>query len=359
MKSHEPDFSGMLPFRILVAEDSLFERKLLLRKIQKWGYFVEITQDGEAALKAFRRTFPDMVITDLSMPLVSGMEFIRRIRRESLRYVYIIVLSGTSEKTHVVGALESGADDYLVKPFHPEELRTRILAGTRLLRLQSQNLLLEGMAKLVDYRSQETGNHLERVRESTLVLGETYASLTEQPASREWIELVASMSVLHDVGKVGIPDGILNKPGRLTEDEIKTMRTHPAIGGAMLEELFQKTGFPQLEIARNIVLYHHEHYDGSGYPRGLRGEEIPLPARIVAVADVYDALRSQRPYKVAMSHEECVRRILRERGKQFDPQIVEAFSLCKDRLDDIHKQFADSRTLGLSEKEISERKKRF
>ncbi|MCF7935881.1 MAG: response regulator [Synergistales bacterium] len=327
--------------QVLVVDDSSFDRKLLCKKLRDWHYAVREARDGAEAEAILQSYVPRIVITDLSMPKVCGRELIKSIRSGRLQYAYIIVLSGFADKKSIAEALRLGADDYLVKPFHPEELRTRMLAGARLLRMQSQDLLVLAMAKLTEYRSRETGFHLERVQHNTQALAEEYARGRPGSLSLDWIERIASLSVLHDIGKVAIPDSVLGKPGKLTESEFEAMKNHTSIGGRILEEIYERTGSRELGIARDIVTHHHERYDGRGYPDGLAGEEIPLAARIVSLADVYDALRSCRVYKPSFSHDEACRIITEERGRQFDPLLVDAFLNIRDVFDHIHTEYAD------------------
>ena len=309
---------------ILIIDDADFDRQLLAKKVSAWNYRVHSADNGMAGLKILESHSPDLVITDLQMPIMDGLEFIKAARRLDFRYTYIIVLSSSNDKKSIVQALAAGADDYLTKPFHPEELKTRIQAAQRILRLQSQDLLILSMAKLADFRSKETGFHLERVQYFTKILAVEYMEHHGE-INPQYISLLQTLSSLHDIGKVAIPDAVLNKPGQLTNEEFSIMKNHTRIGGQLLDDIYQNTGAEQLRVARDIVLYHHERYDGAGYPQGLSGENIPLSARIVGLADVYDALTSQRCYKAALSHEKACDIILSEKGKHFDPLLVDCF----------------------------------
>jgi len=309
---------------ILIIDDAEFDRQLLAKKLSAWNYRIYSAENGMAGLKALESHSPEIVITDLQMPVMDGLEFIKAARRLDLRYTYIIVLSSSDDKKSIVQALAAGADDYLTKPFHPEELQTRIQAAQRILRLQSQDLLILSMAKLADYRSEETGFHLERVQYFTKILATDYME-HHGGINSQYISSLQTLSSLHDIGKVAIPDAVLNKPGKLTEAEFSIMKNHTTIGGKLLDEIYQDTSAPQLRLARDIVLYHHERFDGTGYPHGLFAEKIPISARLVALADVYDALTSKRCYKSAFSHKKSRDMILSEKGKHFDPLIVDCF----------------------------------
>jgi putative two-component system response regulator len=321
----EKKFFAEAAERILVVEDSQVDRFLLVRKLESWGYRVESAADGEEGSSLFCSCAPRIVITDLTMPKKDGFSLIKLIRERELNYTYIIVLSGMEDKESVVRALSMGADDYLTKPFHPEELHSRLQGAQRVMNLESQDMLIFAMAKLAEYRSNETGHHLERVQHFTKILAQDMAKQGYDALTPPTIEMFYSLSSLHDIGKVAIPDHILHKPGKLTDDEFEIMKQHTVIGGNLLYELYRKKRSVRLEVARDIVLYHHERFDGRGYPHGLKGEDIPLCARIMAVADVFDALSSERCYKPAFSREKCRCIIEEERGKHFDPVVVDAF----------------------------------
>ena len=325
--------------RILVVEDAQVDRFLLVRKLGSWGYRVESAADGEEAFHLFCSCAPRIVITDLILPKKDGFALIKYIRERELNHTYIIVLSGMEDKESVVRALSMGADDYLTKPFHPEELRSRLQSAQRVMTLESQEMLIFALARLAEYRSNETGHHLERVQHFTKILAQDMARQGYDALTPPTIEMFYSLSSLHDIGKVAIPDHILHKPGKLTDDEFEIMKQHTVIGGNLLYELYRKKRSVRLEVARDIVLYHHERFDGKGYPHGLRGNDIPLCARIVAVADVFDALSSERCYKPAFSREKCRRVIEEEKGRHFDPAVVDAFLRQEDTFWEIRKRF--------------------
>ena len=234
-----------------------------------------------------------------------------------------------------------GADDYMTKPFHPGELEVRLNAAERVLRLESQNLLIFALAQLADYRSKETGFHLERVQHYSRILAEDLLEHGLCDLNQAKISLIYSMSCLHDIGKVAIPDFILNKPGKLSNLEFSIMKKHTTIGGSLLVDIAQKTNSDQLSVASDIVMYHHERYDGTGYPEGLSGDDIPVVARIVALADVFDALSSSRCYKPAYDSNKCEEIILSEKGKHFDPVIVESFERKKEEFWNIYDRFSE------------------
>jgi putative two-component system response regulator len=320
---------------VLIADDDPGTVELLEHALQRLGYDVTTAGNGTEAYNLMRTGRFRMLITDWQMPGMTGIELCEKIRKHCAGgYVYIIVLTTYSGLDGVVCCLEAGADDYLKKPFRPAELFVRIRAGERLLNLESREMTIFALARLVESRDNETGGHLERMREFARILAE---DLAEQPefadeVDGQFINLLYQTTPLHDIGKVAIPDGILRKPGRLTPEEIEVMRTHTTIGAKTLGDVAaMHTSASYLSIARDIALTHHERYDGTGYPYGLAGNDIPLCGRITALADVYDALSSKRAYKPAYSHDEAKRLIVEGSGSHFDPRIVAAFLRCESR----------------------------
>ncbi len=313
--------------RILLVDDDPAQRTLLNMCLERGDYAVVEAANGEDAFRVLEKE-PEirLVITDLDMPVIDGFDLISKVRESDLRYRYIIVLTSSEDKKSLVKALSLGADDYISKPVRPDELRLRVEGGIRLLRLEIQEELILSMAKLAEYRSDETGYHLERVLFYTRTLGRDlgmkypHLKITTQLA-----EEFARVSPLHDIGKVAIPDSILHKPGKLTSEEFEIMKNHASIGGQLLKDIHTKTRSPYLKVAYEAAMYHHERYNGTGYPAGLKGEEIPLVARIVALADMYDAMTSERCYKKAFSPEKAKRIIVEEKGEHLDPKMVDSF----------------------------------
>lgn len=324
---------------ILVVEDSDTQRTIIQRELLSWNYNVLLAGDGVEGLEVFLSQSPRLVITDLEMPRMNGFDLIKAIRRHEMFYTYITVLSSLKNKENVVAALSLGADDYLNKPFYPEELKVRLKGGERLLRLESQEMLIFAMARLAESRSRETGFHLERVQHYTRAIAEELLHDKSKEITPAWINNLVSFSSLHDIGKVAIPDMILNKTAKLTPVEFQVIQKHTTIGGQLINDIQQKTGSVQLALARDIVLYHHERFDGLGYPEKLSEEAIPLAARIVALADVYDALSTQRCYKPAFPRAQCQEIILQEKGRHFDPDVVDAFSRQEELFWEIKQRF--------------------
>lgn len=313
--------------KILVVDDEMAQRTLLRINLEQNGYEVLEAENGKEALQICQNDpHLRLLVTDLLMPDMDGYELIQAIRTTEIRYTYILVLSSLEEKDSVLKALSLGADDYITKPVWGSELELRLNAARRLLNLESRDELIFSMAKLSEYRSEETGYHLDRVRLYTHILAKhLHENYPELGLTARDVSEISNVSTLHDIGKVAIPDNILHKPGKLTEEEFEHMKRHAFIGGQLLKEMYEKSGSNYQKTAYEIAMYHHERWNGKGYPEGLSGKDIPLSARIMALADVYDAISSKRSYKDDLGHEATKQIIVNEKGKHFDPLIVEAF----------------------------------
>ncbi len=315
--------------RILVVDDDPTIALSLEGCLRLMGHDVSLAYNGRQALELIRGGEFRAIITDWEMPELNGPDLCRKIRQRQLSsYIYVILLTGRSEHADLIAGLEAGADDFLTKPFEPEELRVRLRAAERILGLESRDLVIFSLARLAESRDSDTGAHLERIREYCRILADQLVGKPGygQEIDADYVQTIYLTSPLHDIGKVGIPDSILRKPGRLEPHEFEIMKQHAEIGRETLEaalKAYPTAGF--LQVARDIAWTHHERFDGSGYPRGLRGAEIPLCGRIVAVADVYDALTSKRSYKPALEHEVARCEIVGGYGTAFDPRMVDAF----------------------------------
>ena len=319
--------------RVLIAEDDPTSAMILEGFLRELGYDVTLAANGREAYEQLRRNDFRILVSDLEMPEMDGLELCRRIRRRnSGAYVYIIMLTCCSGSHHLVQGLEAGADDFLNKPFNPQELRVRMAVAERIASMETRDLVIFSLAKLAESRDPETGAHLERVREYVRMLS---SQLETHPRHRrqvdaDFIRLMYLTCPLHDIGKVGVPDNVLLKPGKLTVDEMECMKQHTVVGAKTLDAaLGAHPSAEFLKMARDIAWTHHERFDGDGYPRGLGGADIPLCGRIMAVADVYDALTTRRVYKPAFDHETARRILLDGRGTQFDPDVIDAFLECE------------------------------
>lgn len=329
--------------KILIADDELVSRAKLETHVKKMGHEVISACNGKEALDLWIRHRPDLVITDWVMPELTGLELVKEIKRlQGNRYTYIIMITSQSELGDLVTGMESGADDFLAKPFIKDELNVRIKAGERLINFGSRDTVIFSMASLAEARDADTANHLERIQNYSRVLAESIAKEEYlEEVNITFIENILLTSPLHDIGKIAVPENVLLKPGRLNDQELRIMQKHTTIGNKTITTAIEK--FPHaeyLKMSADIALSHHEKYDGSGYPYGIAGNEIPLSARIVALADVYDALVSRRIYKEALPHETARSIIVAERGKHFDPIVVDAFVRCEHEFISILKKFS-------------------
>ena len=315
--------------RVLVVEDDCVSAEFLENSLSYFGYEVTIARDGCEGLELLRTGQYHMVVCDWEMPKMTGAELCRHVReRQWGKYIYIVLVTSYNGIDRVVEGLRAGADDFLSKPYNSDELRVRLRTGERILSLESRDVMLFTLAKLTESRDNETGMHLERMREYCRILAQELSGWKRyrDEIDGEYIQLLYLTSPLHDIGKVGIPDRVLLKPGRLTTEEFEVMKQHTTIGGNTL--LAATEAHPEarfLAMARDIAFTHHERFDGTGYPFGLRGDQIPLCGRLTAMADVYDALTSRRVYKPKFSHEEAFKIIVEGIGTHFDPDVGEAF----------------------------------
>lgn len=334
---------------ILIADDDPGTIDTLTNALNAFGYEVTVALDGSEALLLLKTGRFRMFISDWEMPGMTGIDLCREVRGRSCgNYIYIILLTSHSGLASVVEGLDAGADDFIAKPFNPSELLVRIRAGERILSLESRELTIFALAKLAESRDQETGDHLERMREYVRILAEDLSRYEpfQGHIDGEYINMLYLTSPLHDIGKVAIPDRILLKPGPLDADEFEVMKTHTTLGAKTLEDVaLSHPNAGYLQMAMDIALTHHERYDGTGYPNGLKGDDIPLCGRITAVADVYDALTSSRVYKEAFSHETAREIIVSRSGQQFDPIIVDAFLRCEDQFLDVRRLLSASQDL--------------
>lgn len=330
---------------ILVVDDDDIALDMIESYLTREGFLVFTAINGVEAVKRLEENEIQIVVTDWEMPMMNGLELVREIRgRFTEHYIYSILLTSRGRNDEIVEGMASGADDFMVKPFNPPELLARINAGVRLIGLETRDLVIFSLARLAESRDTETGQHLERVRQYSRRLAREMSALPEfaHVIDGEFVRLIYQTSPLHDIGKVGIPDGVLLKPGKLTKDEFEVMKKHTILGAETLDAALKQ--FPKakfLQMARDIAVAHHEKWDGSGYPYGLSGLEIPLAARIVAVADVYDALTTRRIYKDAFSTDYAEGIIQEGSGKHFDPEVVRAFEACKEDFVRFVEQYSD------------------
>jgi putative two-component system response regulator len=353
--------SGKEQINILVVDDEPFYLDLLVELLSS-QYSPFVAENGLQALdQAKSNQLPMLILLDVVMPEMDGYEVCKRFKSDPTTHdIPIIFLTGKSGVEDEMRGLELGAVDYIAKPISPPILLSRVRNH---LALAQQRIALEGlvtertkqiekakdavtfsMGALAEARDDETGFHLQRTRLYVKVIAENMSGLAKysNKLTPKMIDLVVRAAPLHDIGKIGIPDNILRKAGRLTEEEKVTMSRHTLYGKQALEKAEKDIGHtPYLEVAKQIAYCHHERWDGSGYPEGLSGDKIPISARIMAIADVYDALISKRHYKDAMSHREAIALMEKSRGTHFDPAIFDIFLQVSDKFFDIAERFKD------------------
>ncbi|OSM04036.1 HD domain-containing phosphohydrolase [Magnetofaba australis] len=331
--------------KIFVVDDTETNIDVLLETLAD-EYDVSVALDGESALEDIPLTNPDLILLDVMMPGMDGYEVCRRLKENpATREIPVIFITAKQESSDETHGFEVGAVDYITKPFSPPVVRARVSTHLQLVTarrvLANQNAVLEQkvaerteeirikneelestrqqiiqrLGRAAEFKDNETGLHVIRMSHYSKILALAFG-LPEERA-----ELLLQAAPMHDIGKIGIADRILLKPGKLDDEEWRVMRQHPDIGAGIIGE----QDAPLLEMARMVALCHHEKWDGSGYPRGLKGEEIPIEARIVAIADVFDALTTERPYKKAWSVEETIKLLQSESGTHFDPNLTPLF----------------------------------
>lgn len=304
---------------ILVVEDDAPLREVLAEQLGALGYRVLTAPSAEAALEVLDGTTPDLVLTDVYMGGMSGVELCRRLKADPrFQLTPVVILTAVADLDARVAGLAAGADDFFAKPVDFVELETRVRVLLQVKFLLDQLERAEGvittLGRTIELRDPYTAGHCERLARFAGALGEALG------VDRPMLKALRLGGYLHDLGKIAIPDSLLLKPGRFDPEERLRMQVHPEVGAGLVQ------GLKTLEGVRPIIRHHHERWDGTGYPAGLKGEAIPLGARIMAVADVYDALRTARPYKPALPPEKAVRILLEETDKGlWDPRVTTAF----------------------------------
>ena len=345
--------------KILVVDDEEAIREVVSTLLGAQGYLCTVAQNGRVALDAFRKDTFDLVLSDIVMPEMDGLKLLGELRREDPD-VPVIMVTAMHDISIALEAIRSGAYDYILKPFEKDQLHMSVrraldhrqlvlenrtyqsdlehLVAERTQQLsialqdleQSYDYTLEALGGALDAKDAETEGHCQRVTAFTITIAQAMG------VDKAQLRQIARGAFLHDIGKMGVPDQILRKPGPLTNEEREIMRKHCEIGYSVLQRI------PFLKEAAEIVLSHQECYDGSGYPRGLKGDQIPVGARIFAVADTLDAMISDRPYRKALPISAAREEIERFSGRQFDPRVVEVFMLQPPRLwAELHEKIGD------------------
>ncbi len=339
--------------KILIVDDSEMNRAILTEILDKRYELVE-AENGEAALEALEKHKTDisLVLLDIVMPVMDGFEVLAVMNETHIiEKIPVIMISAENGTGHIKRAYDLGVSDYISRPFDAEVVQKRVnntlmlyAKQRRLVEMvtdqiyekqKSNSILVNILSHVVEFRNGESGMHILHVNTLTNILLKLVCQKTDKyNLSEEEINLISMASSLHDIGKIAIPDNILNKPGRLTPEEFEIMKTHSAIGYSLIEEVPYNKDEPLLKISSEICRWHHERYDGRGYPDGLKGDEIPIYAQVVSLADVYDALTSERVYKPAYSHEKAVEMILNGECGTFNPMLLDCLKENGDLIQD-------------------------
>jgi putative two-component system response regulator len=355
---------------ILIVDDTRLNVQIIKSDLEDEGYNILSSENGTDALRIAETENPDLILLDIMMPGMDGFEVCKILKeKDNTKDIPIIFLTARSEPKDVIKGFQLGAVDYLRKPFEVSELLVRVKTHVRLKHLQ-HNLedmveerarelvaaheelnnmhdeltfvhtklqeayleIIRRLARAADYRDNETGMHIIRMSNYSAILGKAAGMEHDEYRS------LMHAATMHDVGKIGIPDSVLLKPGKLTSEEFDTMKAHSSLGSKLLSGIQSKL----LRMAAKIAITHHEKWDGTGYPNGLAGEDIPLEGRIAGIVDVFDALVSSRPYKKPWSVDEAIELIKNEKGKHFDPRLVDLFIENLSEILEIKEKFADS-----------------
>jgi len=344
-----------IPGKILIVDDTPANLDVLGRTLEAEGYDISAAPSGEIALEIAVDFCPDLILLDIMMPGIDGFETCKRLKKDSkTKDIAIIFISALNDTEQICKGFDQGGMDYITKPFRREEVLARVRTHVKLRALmkaqERQNQILEqkvdertkelrdtqlevinrlGLAG--EYRDNETGMHVVRMSQFSALLG-AKAGMHKKDS-----ELLLQASPMHDIGKIGIPDNILLKPGKLDHKERGIMNTHVKIG----VQILSGNDSPLMKMARTVALHHHEKWDGSGYPAGLKGEEISLEGRVVAICDVFDALTSERPYKEAWPVDKALDFLEDNKGTHFEPILIEKFKTILPQVLDIRNQFSD------------------
>lgn len=334
---------------IVLVVDDIPDNIDVLSGLLREDYQVKAALNGERALKVVEKSKPDMILLDIMMPGMGGYEVCRRLKANpATAHIPVIFISAKNAEEDETTGLELGAVDYITKPISPAITKRRIQTH---LELYNQNRTLEQkvaertadleetrlevirrLGRAAEYKDNETGRHVIRMSHYSRLIAEAWIG-----ESNEWTDLLFNAAPMHDIGKIGIPDRVLLKPGKLDEEEWEIMQQHTVYGYEILGEQSTKL----MKMAKEIALTHHEKWDGSGYPNNLVGEEIPTESRIIAIADVFDALTSERPYKKAWSIEDAVKLIDESAGSHFDPEFIPFFHEALPDILEIKNEYSD------------------
>ena len=353
----------MSDFKVIVVDDTETNIDILVETLGD-TYDVSVAMDGESALEDIDESKPDLILLDIMMPGMDGYEVCETLKKDdSTKDIPVIFLTAMTEEQDEARGLALGAVDYITKPFSPDLVKSRVKNQLELKRhrdhleelvqertrelMITQDATIYALATLAEYRDPETGGHIKRTQYYVIALSE---HLKNHPKFSSFlndatISLLYKSAPLHDIGKVGVEDSILLKPGKLTDEEFDEMKRHTTYGSDTIARIEAEIGnditSAFLRLGREIAHTHQEKWDGSGYPQGLAGDEIPISGRLMAIADVYDALISKRVYKPPFSHSKAVSIIEEGKGQHFDPDMVDAFLEIGEKFREIAIEYAD------------------
>ncbi|KEF30924.1 Response regulator [Marinobacter nitratireducens] len=309
----------------------------VLRNILGDDYRLLFAKDGDRALELAHKESPDLILLDVMMPGKSGHAVCAALKADpTTRKIPVIFVTALADAENEARGFQLGAVDYVTKPISAPVVRARVKNHLSLVRVdelvESRLAVVQRLGRAAEYKDNETGLHVIRMSYFSRLIA------LEAGMSNAWADTLLNAAPMHDIGKIGIPDAVLQKPGKLNPEEWAVMQKHAEIGA----EIIGEDGSDLLQMAREVALHHHEKWDGSGYPKGLKGKDIPLSARIVALADVFDALTSERPYKKAWSIEQATDLLKEQSGQHFDPELVEAFFRSLPDILDVRERWQES-----------------
>jgi len=309
---------AILQPRVLIVDDEPTNLKVLKQVLQQ-DYRLSFAKNGADALELAARELPDLILLDVMMPEITGYEVCQQLKlTASTQSIPVIFVTALKDEVDETKGFACGAVDYITKPITPAIVKARVRTHLSLVRaeeLKKTHLqLIQRLGRAAEYKDNETGMHVMRMSHISKILALALGF------NEDFADKLLQAAPMHDIGKIGIPDHILLKPGRLDDEETRIMQQHPLIGA----EILANTNSELIKLAHSVALHHHEKWDGTGYPAGIKGEAIPIEGRIVAVADVFDALTNKRPYKEAWPVDKTMDFFKEQRGKHFDPSIVDA-----------------------------------
>jgi len=321
---------------LLLVDDEPVNLRVLKRLLESECQLI-FAKNGEEAIKLAEARQPNLILLDVMMPGLTGFEVCRHLKKQSkTKHIPVIFVTALNDEHDETEGFDAGAVDYITKPISPAIVKARVKTHLSLVQadelLNSRLQVVQRLGKAAEYKDNETGMHVMRMSHFAKELALAYG-LTEQQA-----EILLHAAPMHDIGKIGIADSIMLKPGKLTDEEFSTMQKHPEIGAEIIGDCDDSI---LLNVAKSVSLTHHEKWDGTGYPKGLAGEDIPIEGRICAIADVFDALTSKRPYKDAWSIEDTVAFLKDQKGKHFEPKLVDLMIEILPKILDIKATFKD------------------